>query len=700
MSSLLYRYGRTTALHPWRTLAGWLVVAACVFAAASTLGGTTQDDWDVPGAESQHGIELLRDHLPDAGNASANVVVHDDTAIPAAALTSLTERLQDVAHVATVSPARISSDGHTAVVHLAYDTEVTDPDLMGNIKPLEQAVEATRDAGYTVELGGDQPSTAAAPMKGYGEIIGVGAALVILLIAFGSAVVAGLPVLVAVSGLAVGSAGVTILAATMDVSTSAPMVATMVGLGVGIDYALLLVSRHAEFLADGHAVEEAAGRSLATAGKSVVFASLTVLISLLGLGLTGLPTFATFGWATAITVVAVMLTALTLVPVLCRFAGRKVLARGLRRGKVRTGRPLTVRWAERVTRRPLLWALAGTTVMIALAAPVLDMRTWPQDDGNQTTEATTRRAYDLTADAFGPGANGPITVVVDHTTADATADADVRDALAAHDDLVSVSPAITSPDGAVTVFTAEPAFGPADARTSGLVGDLRDALPAGVEVTGQTPLFADIADMLAKRLWLVIGFVVAVSVLLLTMVFRSVVIPLKAAAMNLLSIGAAYGVMTAVFQWGWGASLLGIDHAAPVSSWVPILIFAILFGLSMDYEVFLLSRIREKWLDTGDATGSVVHGLAASGKVITAAAAIMVVVFLGFATEGDLVVKMLGVGMATAVFLDATVVRMVLVPATMTLLGRWNWWLPAWLDRALPQVDVEGGEPVLATTRS
>lgn len=699
MSSLLYRFGRMTALHPWRTLVGWLIVAACVIAAASTFGGSTQDDWNVPGAESQHGIELLRDHLPDAGNASANVVVHDDRVVPASVLTALGERLQDVAHVSSVSPARISDDGRTAVVHLAYDVEVTHPDLMGDIEPLDQAVEATRDAGYQVELGGDQPSTASAPIKGYGELIGVGAAVLILLIAFGSAVAAGLPVLVAVSGLAIGSAGVTILAATMDVSTSAPMVASMVGLGVGIDYALLLVSRHSEFLAQGHAVEEAAGRSLATAGKSVVFASLTVLISLLGLGLAGLPTFSTFGWSTAIAVVAVMLTALTLVPVLCRFAGRKVLSRGLRRGRVPTERPLTARWAAHVTRRPLLWALVGTTVMIALAAPVLDMRTWPQDDGNQTTEATTRRAHDLTADAFGPGANGPISVVVDHSKVDASEVASVRETLAGHDELVSVSPAMASPDGAVSVLTVEPAFGSADARTSGLVEDLRADLPDGVEVTGRTPLFADIADMLSERLWVVIGFVVAVSVLLLMLVFRSVVIPLKAAVMNLLSIGAAYGVMTAVFQWGWGAGLLGIDHAAPVSSWVPILIFAILFGLSMDYEVFLLSRIRESWLDTGDATGSVVHGLAASGKVITAAAAIMVVVFLGFATEGDLVVKMLGVGMATAVFLDATIVRMILVPATMTLLGKWNWWLPAWLDRALPQVDVEGGEPVLARTR-
>jgi RND superfamily putative drug exporter len=317
------------------------------------------------------------------------------------------------------------------------------------------------------------------------------------------------------------------------------------------------------------------------------------------------------------------------------------------------------------------------------------MRTWPQDSSAQPADLTTRKAYDLVAEEFGPGANGPMMYVVKADRLNDDAVNALAQKVAARDDIATVTPVTPSADGALRIFEAEPTFGPTDERTPGLVDALRAEAPAGVEITGTTPLFADIADMLGTRLWLVVGFVVAVSMLLLGMVFRSVVVPIKAAVMNLLSIGAAFGVMTAIFQWGWGANLLGIDHAMPVSSWMPILLFAVLFGLSMDYEVFLLSRIREDWLDTGDAHGSVVRGLSATGRVITAAAAIMVAVFLGFASEVDVVVKQLGVGMAVAITLDATLVRMVLVPATMTMLGRWNWWMPAWLDRALPTVRAE-----------
>jgi RND superfamily putative drug exporter len=329
-------------------------------------------------------------------------------------------------------------------------------------------------------------------------------------------------------------------------------------------------------------------------------------------------------------------------------------------------------------------------LLLTLAAPTFAMRTWPDDASNQSTELTTRQAYDLVADEFGPGANGPMTVVVDLEKTGRTGVEQLADDVAAYPGVATVTPATTSPDGAVAVFTAEPEFGPADERIAGLVEGLRaDVLPTGAELTGQTPLFADIAELLTKRIWLVIGFVVGVSVLLLAMMFRSVVVPVKAAVMNLLSIGASYGVLTAAFQWGWATDLLGLDHATPVSSWLPILMFAILFGLSMDYEVFLLSRIREDWLATGEAKASVVRGLASTGRVISAAAAIMVAVFLGFATETDVVVKMLGFGMAVAIVLDATVVRMVLVPATMAMLGRLNWWFPAWLDRLLPTVEAE-----------
>ena len=442
---------------------------------------------------------------------------------------------------------------------------------------------------------------------------------------------------------------------------------------------------------------DAAGRAAATAGRSVVFASSTVLVSLMGLRLAGLPVYSSFGFATAIAVVSVMAAALTLVPALCAFAGLRLLPRRVRKAWASTRVPLTARWAARVGRRPLPWAIGATVLMLGLAVPALDMRTWPQDPSSQSTELTTRRAYDLVSAEYGAGANGPLTVVADRTAVSDEALSGVARALDARADIVGVTPAVTSPDGAIAVFDAIPAYGSTDERTGELVADVRAGLPDGVELTGGTAFFSDISDMLAGRLWVVIAFVVAVSVLLLAMVFRSVVIPVKAALMNLLSIAAAYGVMVAVFQWGWGTELLGLDHPLAVSSWVPILMFAILFGLSMDYEVFLLSRIREDWERTGDAQGSVVRGLSATGRVISAAAAIMVAVFLGFATEVDVVVKMLGVGMAAAILLDATVVRMVLVPATMSLLGRWNWWVPAWLDRVLPTVRAEVSDEDLPT---
>ncbi|HET9859733.1 MAG TPA: MMPL family transporter [Nocardioidaceae bacterium] len=693
MSGFLYRLGGSAAAHPWRTISAWVLVAAVAFALAGSFGGTPQDDYDVPGARAQAGIEMLRDHAPAAAGASAQVVVHDPTGRPLSEdlLAAMRADLSGMDHVSAVLPPRVSADSDTALVTVQYDVPVTHPDLAGETGPLEEAVAPAVDAGLQVELGGELPGSATAEMDGRGELIGVVVALLLLVIAFGSVVGSGLPVVIALVGLGVGTAGIGLLAAAADVSTAAPTVATMVGLGVGIDYALLLVTRHVEHLRQGYGVREAAARAAATAGRSVVFASATVLVSLMGLRLAGLPVYSSFGFATAIAVVAVMAAALTLVPALSGLAGQRLLPRKIRRQRpVREREPFTARWAAMVGRRPLPWALAAVLLMLTLAAPTLAMRTWPQDASSQSQDMTTRQAYDLVAEEFGAGANGPFTVVVDREQVSDERVASMAAELGEHPGVAAVSPAQVSPDGAIVVVEAQPEYGPTDERTGALVEQLRtDVLPRGAELTGMTPLFADIADMLAERIWLVIGFVVGVSVLLLAMVFRSVVVPLKAAVMNLLSIGAAYGVVTAAFQWGWATDLLGLDHAMPVSSWVPILMFAILFGLSMDYEVFLLSRIREDWQATGDARGSVVRGLSATGRVISAAAAIMVAVFLGFATEADVVVKMLGFGMAVAIALDATVVRMVLVPATMAMLGHRNWWLPGWLDRLLPHVDAE-----------
>jgi RND superfamily putative drug exporter len=572
-----------------------------------------------------------------------------------------------------------------------YDVPVTHPDLMGETDAIEAAVAPAVDAGLQVEMSGDHPESAAQEMSGRGELVGVIVALLLLVVAFGSVVSAGLPLAVALLGLGVGSAGVTLLAAVMDVSTAAPTVATMVGLGVGIDYALLMVTRHVENLREGYDVRRSAARATATAGRSVVFASATVLVSLMGLRLAGLSVYSSFGFATAIAVVAVAAAAITLVPALLGLAKHRVLPRRHRKGRSREERPsLTARWAAKVGRRPLPWALAALLLMMTLAAPALAMRTWPQDAGSRPTDQTARKAYDLVTEEFGAGANGPMLVVAETDRVSSAEIAETAEELTDLPGVALVGPAQESADGELVMFEVQPKYGPTDERTGDLVGQIRgEVLPEGAELTGLTPMFADIADMLTERILLVIGFVVAVSVLLLAMVFRSVVVPVKAAVMNLLSIAAAYGVVTMVFQWGWGTELLGLDHAMPVSSWLPVLMFAILFGLSMDYEVFLLSRVREDWLATGDARGSVVRGLSSTGRVISAAAAIMIAVFLGFATEADVVVKMLGFGMAVAILLDATVIRMVLVPATMALLGRWNWWLPGWLDRLLPSIEAD-----------
>ena len=677
----LHRLGLASARHPWRTIATWVLVVVAVSAAATTWGGALRDNWDVPGARAQQGLEQVRQHFPASGGSSAQVVLHDDRPLDRTTVAAVTEDLQGVAHVISVTP-RLSADGDTALLYLRYDVPTTDNAIMGKLGPLEHATERAKDAGYQVEFGGELPGTAGA-IKGSGELIGVLVALALLVIAFGSVLAAGLPVVTAVAGLAVGSALVTVLAGTMDVSPTAPTVATMVGLGVGIDYALLLVTRYVERLRLGDGPVDAAAAATGTAGRSVVGAGLTVLVSLLGLKLAALPTFDAFGYATAFAVAAVMAAALTLVPALCALSGRRLLPRKERTAtRARTApvarkEPLTARWATRVARKPLAWAGVALVVMLALAAPALGMRTWPQDGGDNPRGTTLRAANDLIAAEFGPGANGPLTVVVDRDRLGDAGVARVHDTIAGLPGIASSARPTVSPDGALAVWDVEATTAPNAPATGHLLEKLRSGiLPDSVEITGYVPVLADISGMLADRLWLVVGFVVAMSVLLLTVMFRSVVVPLKAALMNLLSIGAAYGVMTMVFQHGWGASLLGVDHAVPVSSWIPILMFTVLFGLSMDYEVFLLSAVRDSWLHSGDAKDSVVRGLSSTARVISMAAAIMVAVFLGFATEQDLVVKMLGVGLAVAVGLDATLVRLVLVPATMTLLGRWNWWAP------------------------
>jgi putative drug exporter of the RND superfamily len=709
MTRLLYHLGLRTAGHPWRTIVVWLGLAVATFVAAGAVGGTPQDDFNIDRAPAQAGVEQLREHFPESAVAgsSAQVVLHDPAGgtVDDTVVTALSTGMADLDHATSVSRPRWSADRDTAVLTVVFDVPVTHPDVTGGagVEAMEEVAADVVGDDLQVDFGGELPNAGPGEIEGTGEIVGVVVALILMTLVLGTIVAAGLPLLVAVFGLAVSVAGVTLLAGVTDVSTSAPTVALMVGLGVGIDYALLLVSRFLEHLrTDGVSVTEAAGRATATAGRSVVFAGAIVLVSLLGLPLAGLPIYSSLGYATGIAVVAVAATALTLVPALCGLLGRRLLPRRERRGlpprRPRTPRdPLSARWATTVARRPVIWALAATVLLLAVAAPALAMRTWPRDISNNPAESTTRQAYDVIATEFGPGANGPLTIVVDRAAVGDDGVAAAAAQLAGTDGIATVGEPLVSPDGEVAVISAEPAFGPSDERTPDLIEALRGDLVAA-EVSGSTAMFSDISDIVSERIWLVVGFVILLSLVLLAAMFRSVVVPVKAALLNLLSIGAAYGVVTAVFQWGWGAGLLGFDGSMPVSSFLPILMFAILFGLSMDYEVFMLSRIREDWLETGDARGSVVRGLAGTGRVISTAAAVMVAVFFGFATESDLVVQQLGVGMAVAILLDATVVRMVLVPATMTMLGHRNWWFPGWLDRLLPSVEAEvSGGPWAAT---
>jgi RND superfamily putative drug exporter len=696
MSSLLGRLGGASAARPWRTVLGWLLLLALALGLAAAFGGSPRDDYRVPGTPSTAGNDLLTARFPEMSGANARVVVHDrhGAALPAAALADLRTRLAALPHAASVAPPVLSARGDTALLAVAYDVPVTAFEGSTGLDALRGAANPTERAGLQVEFGGAVPERFTEP-DGTAEMIGMGAALAVLVAALGTLVSAGLPLVVALAGLGLGTALTTLLAAVTDISPTAPTVASMVGLGVGIDYALLLVSRHVEGLRAGLSRQRAAAEATATAGSSVVVAGSTVLVALFGLRLAGLPVYSSFGYATFAVVGAVMLASLTLVPALCSLAGDRLLRRAERRDpqlRAAAGPTRTERWARLIGRRPVVGALGSLVLLLALAAPMLGMRTWPQDAGSQAAGNTTRRAYDLIADAYGPGANGPLVVAVDLGRVPRAGLPALVDALKAEPGVVSVTPAIVDRAGDAAVISLQPATGPQDVRTARLLKDVRArVLPAGAQVTGTVAVFSDISDRLASRLWVVVPFVVALSLVLLTVLFRAPVVAVKAAAMNLLSVAAAYGVMTAVFQSDTGARALGLPHAVPISSWVPILMFTVLFGLSMDYEVFLLARVREDWLVTGDARGAVVRGLSATGRVISSAAAIMVAVFTGFAIDPDITVKMMGVGMAVAVLIDATVVRLVLVPATMTLLGRLNWWLPGWLDRLLPRLDVEHG---------
>ncbi|MPY92836.1 MAG: MMPL family transporter [Acidimicrobiia bacterium] len=709
MSRLLFRLGHASARHPWRVLLFWVLAAVATVGVRQGIGGEPNDDFQLPGTETQAARDLLEERFPEQAGTTGQVVFAAETGVLAdagnrAAVEATLGQLASVEHVVDVSDpfdARgptISPDGRIGFTTLTFDEQTLDKEIA---EATEAATEVGRDAGVQVEVSGTIMASAQ-EMEG-GELVGLAVAVVVLLVAFGSLVATGIPIGTALFGLFIGLAGVGILSGITDVPTVSPMLATMIGLGVGIDYALFVVTRHRQFLHEGWSVPDAAGRANATAGQSVLFAGMTVVIAIMGLIVAGIPSIATMGYAAAIVVLVAMAGAITLLPAFLGLAGHRIdsLRVGRRRGlEAEAHRTVAGRWADRVGRRPWPYALVSFGLLVALGAPLLSMRVGFADDGNQPADTTARKAYDLLAEGFGVGFNGPLTVVVDLPTPGAGDEVlpSLTAGLAGDPGLVSLSPAQLNPSGDTAVLFAFPATAPQDEATSQLVHRLRDdVIPVALEGTGAEVHLAgwqaaqiDISERMSSRLPAFVGAVVGLSFLLLMVVFRSVLVPLKAAVMNLLSIGAAYGVVVAVFQWGWMKDLVGLEETVPVFPFLPMIMFAILFGLSMDYEVFLLSRVREAYVRSGDSHRSVVEGLASTARVITSAALIMISVFGAFVLSSDVILKMFGLGLATAVLVDATVVRMVLVPATMALLGNANWWLPRWLDRLLPHVDMDG----------
>ncbi|MFE0676915.1 MMPL family transporter [Streptomyces sp. NPDC058867] len=709
---LLHRLGRGCARRPWWVVAAWLLVLLTALGADRARGGGFDDDFALPGTSAQTGADLLEEHGSDAVRGSASTVVlhtggepldgHEravDTAVAAL------ERLPGVISVSDPlgTPGAVSADGTTGIVTVRFtESPVRFDDAY--LDGVDDAVRGLRADGLQVEYGGPL-GQAARPESGHllSEGIGLVTAVVVLLAGFGSLAAAGLPLLTAVVALLTGLSLLGLLAAVFTFGNAAPTLATMMGLGVGIDYTLFLITRHRRLLDDLDDPAEAAGRAVATSGRAVVVAAATVALALGGLYASGVTFIGTLGAAAALTVLVAAVAALTLGPALLGLLGRRI-----DRLRVRTpvhepsGTADTWhRWAATVGRRPWLFLAVGTLVLGVLAIPAASLRLGHVDHGSDPTSYTDRRAHDLIADGFGPGRNGQFTVVVDleGTRADPAAlSASLHRALAATPGVDRVGTPAATDDGALLIATVTPDTGPQEEATSDLMHRLtEDTLPetlagSGAEghVTGVTAAQLTFRDVMADRLPVIVAVVVAAAFLLLLTVFRSPVVALKAAVLNLLSIAASYGVVVAVFQWGWGGSLLGVDEPVPVESYVPMMMFAIVFGLSMDYEVFLLSRVRESWLRTRDNHTSVAAGLAGTARVITCAALIMTSVFLAFLLSTDVVIKMLALGLGVSVVLDATVVRLVLVPATMYLLGRANWWLPARLDRLLPHLDPEG----------
>ncbi|MDG2111322.1 MAG: MMPL family transporter [Actinomycetota bacterium] len=689
-------------------IGGWVALVVALVSTAGQAGDRYQDSFLFDGTESHEAAELTTARFPGFPGDRAQLVIHGDTTlideVQQLVLLPLFQEITDIAHVGHVANpwsgepgTAFSTDGDALIADILFTAEAGDLPV-ADVEELVAAAARWSDGNRQVEIGGATIDTVLQADSGDRERYGLIAALVILVVAFGTLVAAGLPVAVAVTGLGAGLSVVALVSRLMPISSFAPSMASLVGLGAGIDYALFIVTRYRNAIEHGFDTDEAVDHAMASAGRAVVFAGSTVVVSLLALVIVGVELVTGLAVGAALGVLFTMFAAVTLLP-----AVLAVIGAGVNRLPLGGKRPpgnRWVRWADTVRRRPGPWALCGLGVLILLTVPAFSMRLGTVDAGANPDTTTTRRAHDIVTEQFGPGMNGPLYIVTDLLpTADSDDALALAGLLAATDNVASVSPPVIDEAGVTTIITVVPDSRPDAAETTELVEHLRSTvLPEHAEATGATSMvggvtaaFVDQSTVLGGRLPALMIAVSIVSFILLVVMFRGLLVALKAVVLNLLSVTAAYGVVVAMFQWGWGLGLVGLDHPGPIIAFAPILLFAILFGLSMDYEVFLLSRIREEYDRHGDNGRAVSEGLASTGKVITSAAAIMIVIFASFTLGNDPVMKLFGVGLAAAIFIDAAIVRTILVPATMELLGDHNWWLPAWTKRWLP----DRGEEVI-----
>lgn len=701
MNRLTRTIAMASARHPWRTLTSWVLVLLTVGFLAIAGGGTFSEDFAAKDSQSDRARQLVAESFPEAAKGEVLVVL--ETGEGATLLDQQADVkavLKDVAalkHVETVADpftaGTISRDGRIGFAEVTLDAPERQ---MG--KPaftvLSEAVSGMQVSGVRVELGGDAVFLNAEESSSSHTAIGLLVALVVLLVVFGTLVAAVLPIGLSLVAVGAGVGAITLLAGTMDVSASAIPVAGLVGLGVGVDYALFVIARYRENRNNGQDNTTALANAMGSSGAAVVFAGGTVVIATAALAVTGLGVLTSIGLSTALMVVFAVAVAITLLPALLSLLGDRIdngrVVRGHRAAK-KAEDSAWWRFGHRVSGRPWPYLIGAVVTLVAIALPAFWMQLAFPAAGDAPSETTHRQAYDLLTEGFGTGINAPLMVVADLSKSgvDAAGVADLAAEIGAVPGIASVGQPQVSADGDTVVLTAIPTTGPADKATSATIDRAREIIPGNVYISGITAVLDDFNAQLSEKLPLFIGTVIAVSFLLLMMVFRSIAVPLKAAIMNLLSIGGAYGVLVVVFQWGYGTSLLGLEGPTPITSVIVVIMFPILFGLSMDYEVFLLSRIREEYVRTGDNSESIARGLAGTGRVVTSAALIMIAVFLSFVASPIPSLQMLGLGLAVAILIDATVIRMVLVPATMALLGKANWWLPGRLDRILPAVNVE-----------